>query len=265
MFGRIKSAKPAAAVSVGVVALLVIGGGSAAAKALITGSDIKDGTVTGADVKDHSLHVRDLGRGAVAKLHGADGKDGNDGIQVVTAAGGKFSATNSSVHFTDNGATFGPYGDSSQEGGSVEDTTLAGLKLRDIAALSYTAKYHATSPNGGAPYLRVFLAGGHDVIFAPSTQTGGCSSVPGGSDQCNTSDRMIKYIVNEGTVRFDDDGGGAGPDPSWDSIVNAHGALVIESVDITAGFALPDTTTSLLNSLSYEVRGAQPHIVSFSK
>jgi hypothetical protein len=81
MFGRIKSAKPAVAVSVGVVALLVIGGGSAAAKALITGSDIKDGTVTGADVKDHSLHLRDLGSGTVAKLQGAKGAKGDTGAK----------------------------------------------------------------------------------------------------------------------------------------------------------------------------------------
>jgi hypothetical protein len=262
MFGRIKSASPVAAVSVGVVALLVLGGGSAAAKALITGSDIKNGSVSGVDIKNRSLHLKDINKHTVAWLHGAA-----NGTQVVTAAGGKFSATNPSVHYTTNGVTFGPYANSSTQGGSVEDTTLAGLRLRDIAALSYTARYHATSANGGAPYLRVFLAGGHVVIFAPSTQNNACSGFGGGgtSEQCKTSDRMIKYVVNEGTVRFDDDAGGVGPDPSWDSIVNLHGALVIESVDITAGFALPDTTSTLLNSLSYEVTGAQPHIVSFSK
>jgi hypothetical protein len=280
MFGRIKSASPVAVVAVGVVALMVIGGGSAVAKSLITGADIKDGSVTGRDIKNGSLHVPDLNKKAVARLRGAkgkDGKNGTNGIQIVTAAGGHFSGTNPSVSFTDHGVTFGPYTDSSAQGGTVEDTTLAGLRLRDLASLTYTAKYVATSDNGGAPYLRIVLddngdgwtgaADDHVVIFAPSTQTGACSGSGGGgtSDQCKTTDRMIKYIVNEGTVRYDDDPGGVGPDPTWDAIVNAHGAEKISSVDITAGFALPDTTDSVVNSLSYEVAGKVPHTVSFSK
>jgi hypothetical protein len=271
MFGRIKSAKPAAAVSIGVVALLVIGGGSAAAKALITGSDIKNGTVTGADVKNHSLHIRDLGRGTVAKLHGADGKDGNDGIQVVTAAGGKFSTSNSTVKFTQHGVTYGPYTDSGNEGGTLIDTTLAGKHLRDIAELAYTAKYVGDN-NGAAPYLRIFIDDpatpdpiDHDVIFSASTQPEACAGPGGGgsAEQCDTSGRMIKYIVNEGTVRYDDDGGNA-QDVSWDSIINAHGSDVIGSIRISNGFALGGMTSSAVNSLIYELAGKAPHTVSFS-
>jgi hypothetical protein len=71
MFGRIKTARPAVAVSVGVVALLVIGGGSAAAKALITGADIKDG----------SIHLVDLGTATKAKLQGSDGAKGATGAK----------------------------------------------------------------------------------------------------------------------------------------------------------------------------------------
>lgn len=268
MFERIKSAKPAAAVSIGVVALLVIGGGSAAAKALITGSDIKNGTITGADVKDHSLHIRDLGRGTVAKLHGASGKDGNDAIETVTQAGGNYVAFNGSVHFTTHGVTFGPY-PGAFDHGTMEDTTLAGQHLRDIAALSYTAKYVGDS-NGQSPYLRVFLHNAttgedHDVIFSASTQPGACNGPGGGpsSDQCDTSGRMIKFNVNEGTVRYDDDAGNSA-DATWASVVNANGADTITSVDVTAGGGLPGVTSSVLNSISYELAGHAPHTVSFS-
>jgi hypothetical protein len=282
MFGRIKSVKPVAGVAVGVVALLVVGAGSAAAKALITGADIKDESVAGRDIKNGSLHIRDLDPAAVARLHGANGKNGTngtngrDGIQIVTAPGGNFSGTNPSVHFTDNGVTFGPYTDSSNQRGTVEDTTLGGLQLRDIAALTYTAKYVGDT-NGDAPYLRIFLdnngdgwtgaSDDHVVIFAPSTQTGACAGSGGGgtSDQCSTNDRMIKYVVNQGTLRYDDDPGGVGPDPTWDATVNAHGTDKIFSVDITTGGALPGLTDGVVNSLSYEVAGKVPHTVSFSK
>ncbi len=290
MFGRIKTAKPVAVVSVGVVALLVIGGGSAAAKTLITGKDIKDG----------SVHLVDLGTKTKAKLQGskgatgatgakgatgatgatgADGAKGNqgnqgdpgrDGTSVVTEAGGNFSTSNASVKFTDNGVVFGPYADSGNEGGTVTDTTLAGLKLRDIAALAYTAKYTGDA-NGAAPYLRIFIDDpatpdpvDHDVIFSASTQPGACAGPNNaGSEQCDTSGRMIKYIVNEGTVRYDDDGGNV-PDVTWASVINAHGSDVIASVKISAGFALPGTVSSVVNSLSYEAAGRVPHTVSFS-
>jgi hypothetical protein len=291
MFGRIKSAKPAAAVAVGVVALLVIGGGSAAAKALITGADIKDG----------SIHLVDLGAGTKAKLHGdkgatgakgargatgpagADGAKGNqgnqgdpgrDGTSVVTEAGGNFSVSNGTVKFTDNGVVYGPYTDSGNEGGTLKDVTLAGLHVRDLASLSYTAKNVGPIANGAAPYLRIFIdnngdgftgaADDHDIIFAPSSQPGGCATSGTATDQCANSGRMVKYIVNEGTVRYDDDGGGVGPDPTWDQIVNAHGSDRIDSIRISVGFALAGTTDSVVNSLSYETAGRVPHTVSFS-
>jgi hypothetical protein len=299
MFGRIKSAKPVVAVSVGVVGLLVIGGGSAAAKALITGKDIKNG----------SIHLVDLGAGTKAKLHGAkgatgatgatgargatgsqgatgpagaqgpkgnqgdQGNPGRDGIQIVTEAGGNFSVSNPSVKFTDNGVVYGPYTDSGNEGGTVKDVTLAGLRVRDLASLTYTAKNVGPAANGAAPYLRIFIdnngdgfdgsADDHDIIFSASTQPGGCATSGTATDQCASSGRMIKYIVNEGTVRYDDDGGNA-PDVSWDSIINAHGSDRIDSVRISVGFALPGTTDSVVNSLSYEVAGRVPHTVSFS-
>jgi hypothetical protein len=169
----------------------------------------------------------------------------------------------------------GPYTDSTSQRGTVEDSTLGGRQLRDIAELTYTARY-AGDTNGDAPYLRIFLdnngdgwdgsADDHVVIFAPSTQTGACAGSGGGgsSDQCSTNDRMIKYIVNEGTVRYDDDPGGVGPDPTWESIVNSHGTDKIFSVDITAGGALPGLTDAAVNSLSYEIAGKTPHTVSFS-
>jgi hypothetical protein len=48
------------------LALFIAVGGpaTAAARALITGDDIRNGTVTSADIKDRSLRARDLGAGA---------------------------------------------------------------------------------------------------------------------------------------------------------------------------------------------------------
>src|SRR3954451_19066553 len=110
MLDRIKSASPKVVAVTGVVALVALGGGSAAAKSLITGGDVKNGSlsgadlrtgsVSGADIKNGSLHLADLDPSAVKKLsgsgvkgqpgrdgkHGANGKDGANGRDGKDAA-----------------------------------------------------------------------------------------------------------------------------------------------------------------------------------
>jgi hypothetical protein len=89
MLGRIKSASPKAAAVVGVVALVVtVGGGTAVAKSLISGSDIKNGSVTSIDIKNKSLQVGDLSSSAAASLKGRTGAQGTAGIAGAMGAAG---------------------------------------------------------------------------------------------------------------------------------------------------------------------------------
>jgi hypothetical protein len=206
---------------------------------------------------------------------GDKGDKGLDGMRIVTAPTTEVTSKNSFGKFSDHGFTFGPFTNSSNEGGSVIDTTLRGLHVRDLAALAYSAGYNGTN-NGDAPYLRVFIdnnhdgftgaADDHDIIFSPSTQPGACQAYGHGVDpeQCNISGRLVKYDVTKGTVRYDDDAATAA-DSAWDEIVNAHGDDVIDSVRVSAGYSLPGTTDAFLNSISYEVAGHAPVTVSFSK
>ncbi len=285
-----------------------------AAKHLLTGKDIKNGSLTGKDIRNSSLTGSDIKNG---KLGGADMRRGSiplnrldkktrdlinrlggpslpasqaeagapgaqgpagpqgpkgDGQLNVLAAGNGITVTNSSVKFTTAGAVFGPYSDSSQ-GGSVKVTNLpAGTTLADIADLTYTASYHHSggSDNGDAPYLRVFIdndgdgTADHDVVFGPSTQKGACYGSGGGSSspQCTSSDRLIKYDVTKGGVRYDDDPGST-PNQSWDELVNDHKTDKVLAIVVTTGFSLAGTQGGLLNSLTYEVAGRAPTTLAF--
>jgi hypothetical protein len=63
---------------VALVALVLAGGGTAGAAALITGARIKDGSVRGRDIADHSLTRRDFA-GSVRGPAGARGPEGPAG------------------------------------------------------------------------------------------------------------------------------------------------------------------------------------------
>ena len=79
---------------------------------------------------------------------------------------GEFAGTNASVATTLDGVQFGPYANGGLAGGSVLYTGANGLKLADIHQLSYTVEHSTADGNAiGSPYLRIFLAGDHDVIF----------------------------------------------------------------------------------------------------
>jgi hypothetical protein len=265
----------------------------------LTGSDIKNGKLGGADLRRGSIPLnrldkktRDLinrlggpslpasqaeaGAPGAPGAQGATGPQGPKGdgqINVLTAGNG-ITATNPSVKFTTAGVVFGPYSDSGSQGGSVKVTNLpTGTTLADIADLTYTASYHHSggSDNGDAPYLRVFLdndgdgAVDDDVVFGPSTQKGACAGSGGGSSstQCNSSDRLIKYDVTKGGVRYDDDPGST-PNLSWDELVNAHKTDKVLAIVVTTGFSLAGTQGALLNSLTYEVAGRAPTTLAFA-
>ena len=285
--------KTGLAVGAAVVALLAVGTGGAVAQSLVTSRDIKDGTVRVKDMRAGAIKqfskpgpagatgaTGATGAKGATGAQGLKGDKGDDGVLTVTAAGNGFFASNPSVHFTDNGVTFGEYTNNSAgdqtSGGTLRYSGLAGLHLRDIAELTYSASYThdgATADNGDAPYLRIFIDDpstpdpiDHDIVFSPSTQPGACYGTGGGgsSSQCLTSGRLVKYDVHLGTVRYDDDADN-GPDSTWDAIVNQHGDDLISTINVSTGNSLPGTQAGTLNSLRYEVAGHAPKLVSFSK
>jgi hypothetical protein len=137
-------------------------------------------------------------------------------------------------------AEFGPYANGGAAGGSVLYRGLNGMRLGDIVDLVYTAKFSSDVDTGGegAPYLRVFLEGPHDVIFSPNTQP-----VPSVAE-----DVFHQWDVTEGTVRYDDDTG-VGPDSPWQVIAANHADEVISGIFVTVGFSAGTNLTGCLRTL----------------
>ena len=236
--------------------------GSAVAASLITGKDVKNGSLTGKDVKNGSLKARDLTSGARRSLRGQKGAKGDTGPagpagakgdkgetgatgpsgenRIKSLPSGGFEATNSTVSVTPDGAKFGPYADGGAAGGSVCYDGLNGRTLSDVSTLIYRASYSTDDDNPvGVPYLRIFLEDdAHDVIFSPNTQP-----VPA------TAEGVVQeWVVNDGTVRYDDDAGND-PDLPWDDVKAAHADEAISSVCITTGFTAGDNLSALLRSV----------------
>jgi hypothetical protein len=89
--------RPSLWLALGVIALVVASAGSASARPLITGAQIKNGSLTGADIKNGSLSGADIRSGAIAlsdislsaraSLRGARGPAGVPGKAGPLAAG----------------------------------------------------------------------------------------------------------------------------------------------------------------------------------
>jgi hypothetical protein len=261
---------------VALVALVLASTGSAVAGSFITGKQIARNTLTGKNVKNGSITVADISTKSQALLRGSAGASGKDG-----ALGGDVSVTGPSsiwqekrgAKITTAGATLGPFVDNSQLGDAVIYHGFDGQPLKDLAYVAYTASYHhdpgtgnVNGPdNGDAPYMLITLNGfDHDIAFSPSTQPGACYSGTPSSPQCNSSDRMMKYEVSKGMVRYDDDPG-SGPDYSWDKIVSEHGEDVISGIRVQAGNSLQGTQSGMVNSLSLEAKGSPPATYYFGQ
>jgi Collagen triple helix repeat (20 copies) len=272
---------PAMIVAMIALAAALSGTAVAGTAKLITGGQIVNGTIKLADI--HPSAKAGLkgktgpqgpagAQGAQGPIgpHGATGAKGDTGqtgaqgpvgpqgqpgvpgtpARTMLRLKGDFAGTNASVATTLDGVQFGPYADGGTAGGSVRFTGLNGRTLADITELSYTAMHSAASPNPnaiGAPYLRIFLAGGHDVIF-DATQ---CDTVVPAEDVLTT------YDVVGADVRYDDDGcDGVAPDQQkWADVVAAHGTEEIEGIYVTTGFSGGNTLSALLRSL--EVNGTE--------
>ena len=160
---------------------------------------------------------------------------------------GDFPATNASVATTLDGVQFGPYSDGGTASGSVRFDGLNGQTLADITQLSYTVKHSSADDNPiTAPYLRIFLAGGHNVVFDATK----CATVVPNEDVLNS------YDVITGEVRYDDDPCNSGSSQqAWANVVAAHDSEVITGIYVTTGFSGGDTVSALLRSI--EVNGTE--------
>jgi hypothetical protein len=138
---------------------------------------------------------------------------------------------------------FGPYPDGGAWGGSVLYNGANGTTLGSISQLSYTVMHSSANDSPiAAPYLRIFLAGGHDVIFDATE----CTTV------MPAEDTFATFEVTTGDVRYDDDscdGSPPGQQP-WAVVKGAHATEVIEGIYITTGFTGGDGLSAILRTLS---------------
>jgi hypothetical protein len=248
-----------------VVGALVAGGGIATAAALIGSNDVQDNSLRSRDVKDGTLRCKDLTSRlcGLAKAPGQKGDPGAKGdkgdkgdpgakgdkgdsgeTRITSLPSGGFEATNASVSLTPDGVEFGPYANGGAAGGSLCYNGLNGRTLSDVSTLIYRASYSTDDDNTvGVPYLRIFLEGDtHDVIFSPNTQP-----VPA------TAEGVVQeWVVNDGTVRYDDDAGND-PDSPWGDVKAAHADEAISSICITTGFSAGTNLAALLRS--FDING----------
>jgi hypothetical protein len=235
--------------------LAITSGAFAAQHYLITSSSqIKDGTV----------RLADLAPGARKALHGHNGAKGDRGpagpkgdagsqgpqgpagkaAPTLQRLAGDFSGTNASVATSLDGVQFGPYAATSNGivGGSVRYTGAKGRTLGDITQLSYTIMHSSSDDSPiAAPYLRIFLNNGHDVVFDATK----CASFVPDENVFNT------YEVTTGDVRYDDDPCSSGSSQqSWATVKAAHANEVITGIYVTSGFSGGSDLTALLRGLS---------------
>jgi hypothetical protein len=182
---------------------------------------------------------------------GANGQPAQNDVAALPGAG--FSATNGSVSMTPDGIEFGPYADGGANGGSVCYGGLNGQPLSSIKSLVYFARYVSDGDTGGAgaPYLRVFLANGHDAIFSPNTQ-------PPDSDV--DEGPFHTWVATSGLWRYDDDAGNGGPGTygvngaPFSTLIADHGnETIAEDICITTGFSSGTNLAALLRS--FEING----------
>jgi hypothetical protein len=140
-----------------------------------------------------------------------------------------------------DGVQFGPYADGAAAGGSVRYAGASGRTLAAITQLSFTVMHSSADQSPiGSPYLRIFLDGGHDVIFDPTQCE---TTVPVGSV-------FHTYEVTAGNVRYDDDGcTSATSQQPWSAVVAAHGSEIVSGIFVTTGFTGGDTLAAILRSL----------------
>jgi len=166
----------------------------------------------------------------------------------VQSLSGEFTASNSTVVKTPDGVHFGTYADGGANGGSLVWTGANGLKLKDVKDFSYTSNYkQAGETTGAAPYARIFLDSGQDVILDPSycaTQT-----------PAQAIDKTYQMVGD--SVRYGDDGcgdpneGGEAGNQSWADVVAHHGDERIVKVAVTQGWSTGADVSAMLRQITF--------------
>jgi hypothetical protein len=267
-------------VLLGIIAVVLAVAGTATAASLINGHNIQKGSIplnrlskgtqslvakAGQPGKDGTAGAKGAdgpagpagAKGATGAqgIQGAKGDKGDTGAQgpqgalpftFVTSLTGDFSTAADAVNLTAEGVEFGPYPDGGAARGHLVYTGLAGKTLSQITDLFYTAKFTTTDHNPVAvPYLRIFLAGGHDVIFSPNTQPSPATS----------EGKFHHWDVTSGTVRYDDDAGdGSGPYGTvtgvpFSQVASDHGNEVITNIRVTTGYTAGQDLSATLRTL----------------
>jgi hypothetical protein len=256
----------------GLVAVLAVTSGAFAAKhyVITSSSQIKKGAISLSDLSHTARKALARGHQGKTGARGPQGRAGTQGPKGDAGAPGAkgdkgapapgllrltghFSGTNASVATSLDGVQFGPYSDGGTWGGSVRYDGANGLTLNQITQLSYTAMFSSANQAAnpiGAPYLRIFLNSGKDVIF-DATQ---CATATPDEDVFDT------FQVSGANVRYDDDScDGAGDhnfpgspagQQSWASVLANHGSEVISGIYVTTGFTGGADLTALLRELS---------------
>jgi hypothetical protein len=236
--------------------LAITSGAFAAQHYLITSSS---------QIKDGAVRLADLAPGARKALHGHNGAKGDRGpagpqgpkgdtgsqgpqgpagkpATTLQRLAGDFSGTNASVATSLDGVQFGPYSNGGAWGGSVRYDGANGLRLDQLNQLSYNVMYSAADEAKiGAPYLRIFLNNGKDVIFDAT--------------HCATTapDKNVfhNFEVVGNDVRYNDDScDGVAPDQQdWSDVLADHGSDVISGIYVTTGFSGGSDLTALLRGL----------------
>lgn len=202
-----------------------------------------------------------------AGAKGDKGDAGPGGVTNVTAfAAGQWVKTEDDCGAgggADTGAAsiganlaFGSFADGNARA-RTDYAPLAGKTVESIAKIEYSAKYEQTGTDAtaGTPYFIIKTTSGspaaeHSIVFTPNTQPAPDAPVEAGKWQ--------RFLVQEGTVRYDDDAG-SGSDIPWETLVRDHGDEVITRAGIQAGCggAGSQDTTSAVDNVVLDIEGEE--------
>lgn len=156
------------ALAVAAIALFVSLAGTAggAARALITGADVRDGSLTSHDVANHTLRSADLSRAFVESLRGRQGEQGPGGPAGPTGATGpKGDLGPAGIQ-----GPVGPQGAPGVRGPSGSLAGLETLRSEDVAVEPDEVDTAAVDcPEGKVPVVGGYISQGRDLVPIAST------------------------------------------------------------------------------------------------
>ncbi len=154
----------------------------AGAQALVTGSQVKDGSLTGADLADRTIDVNKLTGAAVSLLKGARGAAGTAGPAGPSGQAGPAGAPGPTGA---TGAT-GPAGATGAAGPAGTAIALASCAKTEAQSVADDSSFHTI-------WSIDFTAGARQ-LFIPTGSIGN-ANIPGG---CTTSGGVTEQITVDG-------------------------------------------------------------------